>query len=407
MVANPTRKSGVCVVCGSRLKRNGKTSSGATRWRCTGCGSSSVRKRPDLARASQLREFVAWLLGSATQRELDGGSGRSFRDQHSWCWRVAPLIPDTGEAFNEIQIDGTYLGNPKRCFLVAITASMKVIKWRWAKTESTDAWSGLLAQIPPPRVVVTDGGTGIASALAKCWPDTRIQRCLVHVQRDVLRRLTQNPRTEAAKSLRALAVELTSLRTQDSARAWEVKLHDWHQVYADFLNEKTTAGEGVVRPVWAGKNSIWWFTHKPVRAAYFAMETPLQRGHLFTYLEPEFASLGINSTTNRIEGAINRMIKEALNRHRGMPLNHQQRAAEWWCYMHSANPKPIESLIRDRHWQPTATLRDDEDLGGPAAYDTAIATTSSMPDLALEDGEAATIDNDGIGIRKGWAGRSK
>lgn len=30
-----------------------------------------------------------------------------------------------------------------------------------------------------------------------------------------------------------------------------------------------------------------------------------------------------------------------------------------------------------------------------------------MPDLALEDGEAATIDNDGIGIRKGWAGRSK
>jgi len=247
-----------CVLCGKRLVKNGKTAAGTQRWRCLDCGTSSVRKRPDVTRASQLREFVDWLLGSATQRDLDRRSGRYFRDQHAWCWRVAPLIPTTGEVFDEIQIDGTYLGNPKRCFLVAITASMKVIKWRWAKTETTESWTGMLEQLPPPKVVVTDGGTGIASALAKCWPETRIQRCLVHVQRDVLNRLTQNPRTEAAKSLRALAVELTSLKTQDAARDWEVKLHDWHQVYADFLNEKTIAAEGVVRPAWAGKNAAWW-----------------------------------------------------------------------------------------------------------------------------------------------------
>jgi len=101
------------------------------------------------------------------------------------------------------------------------------------------------------------------------------------------------------------------------------------------------------------------------------------------------------------------MIKETLNRHRGMTLNHQQRAAEWWCYKHSENPKKPEALIRDQHWQPRDKGNSSDDYAGPAVYDTAIATTPSMPDLADETGEATAIENDGIGIRKGWVGRSK
>ncbi|MFW9158430.1 transposase-like zinc-binding domain-containing protein, partial [Corynebacterium striatum] len=36
-----------CPVCSSKMKRNGTTSKGTTRWRCTTCGASSTNTRPD------------------------------------------------------------------------------------------------------------------------------------------------------------------------------------------------------------------------------------------------------------------------------------------------------------------------------------------------------------------------
>lgn len=54
---------------------------------------------------------MGWFTGRATQRDLDGGSGRSFRDRHAWCWRVEPVIAVTGEILDEVQVDGTYLAH--------------------------------------------------------------------------------------------------------------------------------------------------------------------------------------------------------------------------------------------------------------------------------------------------------
>jgi len=50
---------------------------------------------------------------------VDGRTGRRFRDQHAWCWTVAPTIAVTGEIYDEIQLDGTYLSDGW-CLLVAI-----------------------------------------------------------------------------------------------------------------------------------------------------------------------------------------------------------------------------------------------------------------------------------------------
>ncbi|WP_455429395.1 IS1/IS1595 family N-terminal zinc-binding domain-containing protein [Leucobacter soli] len=69
-----------CLLCGAKLVKNGKHPSGTQRWRCTQCGTSSVRKRPDLTQREQLREFVSWLTGKHSQPEIDGTqTGRSFR----------------------------------------------------------------------------------------------------------------------------------------------------------------------------------------------------------------------------------------------------------------------------------------------------------------------------------------
>lgn len=52
-------------LCGSRMKRNGKTGAGRTRWRCVSCESSSVRRNDGTVRL--LEAFLSWLL---TRREV-------------------------------------------------------------------------------------------------------------------------------------------------------------------------------------------------------------------------------------------------------------------------------------------------------------------------------------------------
>ncbi|MGC7985992.1 IS1/IS1595 family N-terminal zinc-binding domain-containing protein, partial [Salmonella enterica] len=55
------------MICGARLVKNGKTAAGTQRWRCPGCGASSVRSRRDVTEREQLRRFLRWVTGKATQ----------------------------------------------------------------------------------------------------------------------------------------------------------------------------------------------------------------------------------------------------------------------------------------------------------------------------------------------------
>jgi hypothetical protein len=341
-----------------------------------------------VTRAGQLDTFVGWLTGSRTQADLGGGTGRSFRHEHAWCWNIDPHIPVTGEVYDEIQVDGTYLSGGW-CLLLAIDgATGTVIAWQWCDTEKRAAWVALLERIPPPRVVVTDGGSGLASALKTCWPHTAVQRCLVHVQRNIRRELTTRPRTDAGKALRALSLALTRIKSREQATAWEVRLHDWHQVYADLINAKTYLREARQRPASARPNATWWWTHDRLRHAYRLLERLTRQQALFTYLREDLDTLGINATTNRIEGGTNHPIKDLLRRHRGMSEDHRRRAAEWWCYLHSTKPAPPATLIRPEHYKPAPTaivITDDTTV--PGGY-----------------GTTATAE-EGLWARTGWAGR--
>ena len=86
-----------------------------------------------------------------------------------------------------------------------------VLSWYMAKAETTRAWRALLSRIAPPEVVVTDGGSGFASAVAAEWPETRVQRCLFHAFCQVKRHTTSRPRLQAGIELYGLARELMRL----------------------------------------------------------------------------------------------------------------------------------------------------------------------------------------------------
>ncbi|EFV34250.1 transposase [Eggerthella sp. 1_3_56FAA] len=58
----------LCPACGGDTKRNGKTSSGATRWRCKACGASTTQRYDNEPKLLEL--FLRWLLSKKDPRRV-------------------------------------------------------------------------------------------------------------------------------------------------------------------------------------------------------------------------------------------------------------------------------------------------------------------------------------------------
>ena len=108
-----------------------------------------------------------------------------------------------------------------------------------------------------------------------------IQRCLVHAQRVIRRYTTSRPRTDAGKTIYALALKLTRVTTLEQAREWTLRLHDFGQVFKTFLNEKTP-----VPKERRTLNNQWEWTHLRIRKAYNSLLHLSRNNWLFTYLKP-------------------------------------------------------------------------------------------------------------------------
>ncbi len=327
-----------------------------------------MRKRDDVARRHELAMFLAWLMGKSSQAEVDGMTGRSFRHRTGWCWDVTPSLGSVTTTHHAVLVDGIWVGS--WCLLIAITDSLQVLAWQWCARESTAAWEALFERVPSPAVVVCDGGSGIASALRSTWPETKAQRCLFHVQMNIRRHLTLNPRTDAGRALLRLSRALSSVWDVDGAITWQRALDAWWRAYG-YLTKERSFSDG-----------RWWFTHDRLRKAWQLLAKLVREESLFT-----FVTYGNPRTTSPLEGGINNGIRHVLRSHRGMTEEHMKRAAEWFLTIHEI------PTARAHRFIPTAFAP-----AAPATPNTAEPAPPSLYDTALTAEE-------GLWLRAGWAGR--
>lgn len=92
------------------------------------------------------------------------GGGRSFRRRCEPLWQLWPFSPIVDEVHEVIFVDGIHLGRGA-VVLIAQTPDC-VLGWYAARSENSRAWEALMSRIAPPALVVTDGGSGFAKALA-------------------------------------------------------------------------------------------------------------------------------------------------------------------------------------------------------------------------------------------------
>jgi len=278
-------------------------------------------------------------MSKQSQVELkppDGVTDRAWRAQTVWCWGIAPYPERTGEICPVILLDGIGVGS--LVCLIARTPDY-VIGWVWVGWESSATWAKLLEQFPAPTVAICDGQKGILLAIARCWPQARVQRCLFHVWQNIRVKLTLHPLTEAGCELLQLTRDLWQVKTLQQAEYWEHRLRTWHGQYGGFIRERTYKSE--TEP---GRRR-WWYTHRNLRSAYKQLDKLLRDKQLFTHLETKLTATTIPRTTNYVEGGINSQLRTKLKLHRGMSEEHQRRLVEWYLYGRTEGAKPPRKFL--------------------------------------------------------------
>lgn len=345
------------------MKGNGTTKAGTRRWRCPGCGASSVRRIDGRAKALEL--FLRWLLSKDAAADLKI-SRTTFWRKTSWAWRLWPIAPFTGEVHDVVHLDGVWLR--RQAVVLIAVAGGHVVGWHLARAESASAWAALMLRIPPPRMAVTDGSPGFSKAAKAVWPTTRIQRCTFHVAGQVRRCTTLRPRLEAGTELLGIAGRLSRAKDAEAAAAWLLEYSAWCAKWERFLRES------------AFKDGRKVYAHERLRKARRVLNGLVRDGTLFTFVEMGLEHGGAWPSTNNAVESVNARLRDMLRRHRGLPLLHRVKAVFWWCYMHTENPLPAAEILRV---MPTdddvdglfaaASKGQGRENGGPDEYGTGIA----------------------------------
>ena len=155
--------------------------------------------------------------------------------------------------------------------------------------------------------VTSDGHKSILKAIKEVLPDAKLQRCLVHIQRDCRIWLTNKPKSSAGYDLKKISSKMHLITSYYQLSLWLLSLDKWHQEYRQYINQKSYNLE----------TERYWYTHKMVRRSFMTIKRALP--NMFYSLD----NPKIPKSTNSIESFFGHM-KGHLNIHRGLPYKHRK-----------------------------------------------------------------------------------
>lgn len=312
------------------MERWGKTPQGKQRFRCRGCAVSSIRRRPDNRTRLWRQRFISWLTGNAPLTEYAQRYRMSVR---TLCRRFQPywsqpFIADEkdGGGVRIAVLDGTAVVPHSTTVLIAQDADRRMpIGWSFVVRERFESWYGFVKTLERrgvhPSVVVCDGQRGLLAAVRTIWPQTLVQRCMVHIHRQSRLWLTRNPKTPAGQELLRLINQLFAIRTRRQKRRWIRTFKRWQRRHWQFLKERSYNPDG----------SHWWYTHRKVRAVRSLLRNALP--DLFRHVSDPT----VPRTTNHVEGGVNSRLQELMRNHRGIRFHNRHVLASWYLIGRSKN----------------------------------------------------------------------
>jgi transposase-like protein len=168
--------------------------------------------------------------------------------------------------------------------------------------------------------MTVDGHKGTLKAIREVLTETKIQRCLVHLQRQSLIWLTKRPKHQPAKDLRKLVLIISKITTHNDKIDWLKQFRNWEKTHKPFYQQKS----------FNQNTDRYWYTHKLLRRTYMYIKSAIP--NMFHFLDDS----AIPKTTNGIEGFFSHL-KNHLDVHRGLSVEHRKNFIKWYVFF--ANEK--------------------------------------------------------------------
>ena len=319
-----------CPHCGSLQVVKWGFQNNHQRYKCLECIKFYVYTRSDISAQNRFVWFRQWVEYGHTIKYISQRSSYSERTLKRYFYEYLSAYPtwhiQPSEKVN-LLVDGTYFAN-KVCLVLYQDHNLKATQLyrlsdgEWVN-ELIEDLNNLLSLGICIESVTCDGSPSILSAVRECTPTTIIQRCTVHVQREVLTWLTRSPKSTPGLELRKIACRLNKVATLDQWGYWVVDLIRWEEQHRAYLNQKTIPDSDPSRA---------WFTHKMVRKAFVHIKRALP--NLFHYLD----NPAIPKSTNALESFFGHL-KTNLRQHRGLSKEHFKSYVKWYLFFKNNRDK--------------------------------------------------------------------
>ncbi|WP_392420157.1 transposase [Capnocytophaga canis] len=311
-----------CPVCDSnhiikKGKRNGKQ-----RFQCGDCQANFTIKNIGVKRKNQFIWFRKWIMERQVYKTLSRDSSMSqstLQNLFKHYLSQVPTLSIKSKTKVHLLIDGTYFSNGL-CLILYYDYDIRYVQlYRQTNKEKLRDIKEDLENLKKLNVAVysvtCDGHKSILGAVKKVFPEVIIQRCLVHIKRQIKNYLSGSPKHFISQQLLCLSKEITHLKTNEQANDWGNRFYQWYVENQYFIEEKSMNEE----------SGFQWFKHKNLHLATYHIINALP--NMFAYLQDS----EIPYTTNRLEAYFTHL-KEKLTLHRGLRFEAKKNFIKWYLY---------------------------------------------------------------------------
>ena len=325
----PKQRIKRCPECGFLDVIKWGSRNGHQRYKCKNCNTLFSNKRKDISASNRFIWFERWILGKQTIRQLSDCSGYGEKTLRRWFDSYLRNYPNWEVSRREkvnLLIDGTYFAN-KVCLVLYRDQRIKAtLFYRLSDGEWEEEIREDLENIQSVGIeiesVTCDGLYNIIKSVRKSSPNTIIQRCIIHIQRECLIWLTKRPQSIAGVELRKIVQVIHTIKDREQWGYWVVSLIRWEEKHREFLNEKSYKED----------TKRYWYTHKLLRRAFIHIKRALP--DMFHYLD----NPNIPSNTNALESFFGHL-KQNISLHRGLSKEHFRNYVKWYLYFRNKDNK--------------------------------------------------------------------
>ena len=219
---------------------------GKQRYFCKQCNFSFLLLRHDVKNKNEFIWFKKWIIERQVYKYLVRDSGYSqskIQRIFNQYLNSAPVVEVRSKTRVHLLIDGSYFPNGL-CLILYYDHNLRYVQlYRETNQEKYTEIKEDLQNLKKLGVdvysVTCDGHKAILKSIKKVFPNAIIQRCLVHIKRQVRNYLSSKPKLEQSASLLKLSNQITSIKSIEDSNIWLGAFFNWYKINHEFINQKT------------------------------------------------------------------------------------------------------------------------------------------------------------------------